>query len=274
MPSPFPGMDPFLEAPDRFRDFHDSLIVSLKYDLQPRLPEGLFAQTNRRLWLEGGETAKYPDLGVAEVAGADGFGGYAASDLDASLAVGRPTVVDVPVPEPAYETLLEIRRRVGRENQVVTALEVVSPTNKRPGDNARGAYLQKQREYLASPISLIEVDLLRGGTHVTAVASDELRATAGRFDYHVCLRHAAAPGRFLTYPFTVRDPLPELPVPLGPDRPPLRLDLQAVFTSCFDLSRYRAQLDYNGAPPPPRLSADDAAWCDDLLRAAGLRRTD
>ena len=273
MPSPFPGMDPYLEASDRFRDFHNSLIVSLKYDLQPRLPEGFFAQTNRRLWLEGGETAKYPDLGVSDETGG-GFDGYSASDLKASMTVGRPTVVDAPVPEPTYETLLEIRRRVGREDQIVTALEVVSPTNKRPGDNARGAYLQKQREYLASPISLIELDLLRGGTHVTAVASDELRATAGRFDYHVCLRHAAAPGRFLTYPFTLRDPLPELPVPLGPDRTPLRLDLQAVFTSCFDLSRYREQLSYAAAPPPPRLSADDAVWCDELLREAGLRTAD
>ena len=267
MPSPFPGMDPYLEAADGFRDFHDSLIVSLKFDLQPRLPTGVFARTNRRLWLESEEVGRYPDLGVEAPRSAEpGGGGFAAV-----AAVGTPLVVEAAVPEAAYQTLLEIRAPGGGDGRVVAAIEVVSPTNKRPGENARGSYLQKQRELLASDVCLIEIDLLRGGTHVTAVDSGELRAAAEGFDYHVCLRHPAEPGRFLTYPFTLRDPLPTIPVPLGGDRAPAEVDLQAVFTSCFDLSRYREQIDYRTPPPPPRLAPADAAWCDELLDAAGLR---
>ena len=269
MPSPFPGMDPYLEAPDGFRDFHDSLIVALKFDLQPRLPAGVFARTNRRLWLERDETGRYPDLGVE----ARPSGGAVGDDggFAAVAAVGTPLVIDAATPEPVYETLLEIRTTDDAGARVVAAIEVVSPTNKRPGENARGSYLQKQREYLASDACLIEIDLLRGGTHVTAVDSGELRAAADRFDYHVCLRHPAEPGRFLTYPFTLRDPLPTIPVPLGGDRPPAEVNLQTVFTTCFDLSRYGEQLDYRPPPPAPRLSPANDEWCGGLLTAAGLR---
>ena len=266
MPSPFPGMDPYLEAPERFRDFHDSLIVSLKYDLQPRLPEGYFVRTNRRLWLEGASTPKFPDLDVhAAVRPPDD------ADFVAVMAVGSPVVIESAAAEPEYQTNLEITRRTERGDRLLTAVEVLSPTNKAPGEDARGSYLQKQREYLASGVSLIEIDLLRAGTHATAIPSDDLAASAGQYDYHVCLRHAASAGRFLTYPFTLRTPLPEIPVPLGEAASPVAVSLQEVFTRCYELSGYRGELDYSAPPPPPRLSADDAVWCDELLREAGLR---
>jgi Protein of unknown function (DUF4058) len=38
MPSPFPGMDPFLENPGIFSDFHDSFITYLRENLQANLP--------------------------------------------------------------------------------------------------------------------------------------------------------------------------------------------------------------------------------------------
>ena len=266
MPSPFPGMDPYLEAADGFRDFHDSLIVSLKYDLQPRLPDGYFVRTNRRLSLEGVEAAKFPDLAVRGEDRPPEAAGFAAT-----LAVGSPVVVDSAAVEPEYQTNLEITERTARGDRLLTAVEVLSPTNKRTGDDARGSYLQKQREYLASGVSLMEIDLLRGGVHSTAVDSESLVATAGPHDYHVCLRHSASPERAVTYVCTLRDSLPVIAVPLGEAATPRTVSLQTVFTQCYDLSGYRQEIDYANAPPPPDLSPADAAWCDELLTAAGLR---
>ena len=56
---------------------------------------------------------------------------------------------------------LEVRDREGRE--VVTVIELLSPSNKRAGDD-RESYLAKRRELLRSPAHLVEIDLLRGWT--------------------------------------------------------------------------------------------------------------
>ena len=40
MPSPFPGMDPYLQSPDWFPDLHGSLIIFMKGTLQRCLPGG------------------------------------------------------------------------------------------------------------------------------------------------------------------------------------------------------------------------------------------
>ena len=37
MPTPFPGMDPYLEHPDMWRDVHHRLIVTLADHLAPAL---------------------------------------------------------------------------------------------------------------------------------------------------------------------------------------------------------------------------------------------
>ena len=50
MKSPFPGMDPFLEA--RWSDVHVTLIGFIKEALQPVLPPGLRARSEERVLLE------------------------------------------------------------------------------------------------------------------------------------------------------------------------------------------------------------------------------
>ncbi len=47
MPSPFPGMDPYLESPDWFPDLHGSLIILLKEALQRSLPGPYYAQSSQ-----------------------------------------------------------------------------------------------------------------------------------------------------------------------------------------------------------------------------------
>ena len=49
MPSPFPGMDPYLESPDWFPDLHGSLIFLMKETLRRSLPRPYYAQSFRSI---------------------------------------------------------------------------------------------------------------------------------------------------------------------------------------------------------------------------------
>src|SRR5262245_6480259 len=64
MPSPFPGMDPFLEDPTVFPNLHGKLIAYIEEYLQPRLPIPYFAASSERVWLEASERHIEPDVDV------------------------------------------------------------------------------------------------------------------------------------------------------------------------------------------------------------------
>ena len=54
MPSPFPGMDPFLEDPGQFPTLHGGLITAMMSQLQRTLPDGYLASANERVWIGEG----------------------------------------------------------------------------------------------------------------------------------------------------------------------------------------------------------------------------
>ena len=64
MPSPFPGMDPFLEDPIVFPDFHDRFNAYFSEVLQAGLPEPYYAALGRRAWVEMSERFIGPDVNV------------------------------------------------------------------------------------------------------------------------------------------------------------------------------------------------------------------
>ena len=98
-------------------------------------------------------------------------GGLAVAEID------TPVKVEV-VPQEVHESYVEILdRQTGQ--QVVTVIEVVSPTNKFAGAG-RDSYVAKQREVLNSQAHLVEIDLLRAGQHVLAVAEWAVRWRALR----------------------------------------------------------------------------------------------
>jgi Protein of unknown function (DUF4058) len=180
-----------------------------------------------------------------------------------------PVVVFVPNDE-IREPFLEIYMVRGNR-QLVTAVEVLSPSNKTPGDQGQGQYAAKQRELLASKVNLVEIDLLRGGEHTTVVPRDRAVAAAGPFDYHVCVRKMDDLQQQLVYPIRLDQRLPVIHIPLLPGDPGVKIDLQAVFGRCYDVAAYHRANPYRNPPIPP-LTPEQAAWAEQLLRERGLLR--
>lgn len=260
MPSPFPGMDPYLENADIFSDFHDSFVTYLRESLQPQLPEPYYAAIGRLAWIEVSERYIGPDVDVvaswrSERTAGESSGGVAVANRSAT----EPLVIHVPHDE-RIEPLVEIYLGRGSARRLVTTIEVLSLTNKTLGERGRDLYLRKQREILDSQVHLVEIDLLRGGHHTTAVPLDRLTTAAGAFDYHVSIHHFDNLEDYFVHPFRLPDPLPRIAIPLLPGDPPVSLDLQAVLDRTYDAGPYRREIDYGSAPPAPSLSADMLSW--------------
>jgi hypothetical protein len=146
---------------------------------------------------------------------------------------------------------------------VVTIVEVLSPTNKRPGGDGRDAYLQKREEVLLSPAHLVELDLLRGGERLPALKP----LPPG--DYYAFVSRQRDRPMAAVYAWSLRSPLPAIPVPLAGDDRDVIPDLQSVFTDVYDRAGYDYTLDYERAVEPT-LSEDDATWARERLSEVGL----
>ncbi|MGP0069826.1 MAG: DUF4058 family protein [Isosphaeraceae bacterium] len=274
MPSPFPGMDPYLESPDWFPDLHGSLIFLMKETLQRKLPESYYAQSSQRVWLEHTQHHYEPDVEVVHSAQRPRKrrrGGDLA--LLPEPQEGGPVIVMVETIEhgPFKQYFLEIRRRRGKEIQIITSIEVLSPSNKKTGHPSREQFLEKQRKMIESGTHLVEIDLLRGGTHALAVPKEIVKAQAGPFDYLVSIHRFNRPKEFLIYPIPMTRRLPEIGIPLLPGDPDVPLDLQAAFDRAYDAGPFGREIEYGKDPIVPRLKPEQAEWAASLLRPRGRR---
>lgn len=261
MPSPFPGMDPYLEQPTIFPGLHNRLIAGLSEALQAALPPPYFAEIGERVRVEVSQRFIEPDASVFRRASTE-QGGVAALP-----ARSRPIVVTVPHDE-RREPRVEIRAADDGEERLVTAIEILSPSNKTPGARGRDLYLREQREVLGSSTRLVEIDLLRGGRHTSAVPLDHLRQAVGRFDYHVSIHRSDRFEDFLVYPILLTEPLPEIAVPLLGGDPEATIDLQAVFDHAYDVGPYRRRIRYEETTPTPPLSPEQQEWAEARIRGA------
>jgi hypothetical protein len=156
MESPFPGMDPFIEASPYWRDFHDRLVSRIGESLEERLSDKYAAFVNERLYVVEHERPVYPDVAVLE--SRSPRGGGAAVMVPARQP--EPIVVELVEEEIREPYIVIVEPRAG--NRLVTAIEVLSPEDKAPGPG-RESYLQKRDEFWRSGAHLVEIDLLREG---------------------------------------------------------------------------------------------------------------
>jgi hypothetical protein len=164
------------------------------------------------------------------------------------------------------ESFVEIRTRRGDGGErVVATVELLSLSNKTPGEKGRELYLKKQQEILASEIHLIEIDLLRAGVHTTPIKRERIVTKFGPFDYHVSIHRYDEPDQFFVYPWRLDEPMPEIAVPLLPGDGEVGLDLQAIFDHCYDAGPYRRRIKYAATRLVPPLADDRLQWVVQIL---------
>ncbi len=257
MPSPFPGMDPWLEG-SLFGDLHAALTIYLREALNAALPAGYMALGNHLVWVDDTAT-RLPDTGV--------FGpDHAAGSSDTAVLPGLVTLGTGRTPEDREQPYLEILTTAGR--RLVTAVEVLSPANKKKGAG-RTAYQDKQEEFRLGGVNLVEIDLLRTGSHTTAVPLTTLRRKAGASEYHVSVRVASAPAQYFAAALRLADRLPAFGIPLDPGVAPVVVDLQPLLDRAYDTGRYAHAVDYRRDPAPP-LAPEQRAWANAVLKERGL----
>ncbi|HVA46953.1 MAG TPA: DUF4058 family protein [Pirellulales bacterium] len=256
MLSPFPGMDPYLEDPAFWPDFHLEFIVALRNSLRRRLPVNYEARLDEQIKLidvsSDSEKQIKPDVALlrreAELV----------AIVPARTSAASPVTLPLLIEEEEYrEAWIEIRYRP--DHSVVSVLEVLSPTNK--SGSERIAYLAKRRAILRQPISLVEIDLLVGGRRISP--PDPLPDC----DYCVVVARADERARCEVYPSSLRQPLPTFRVPLKPPDGDVVVDLQEAFAAAFEHGGYATSIDYSQPPTAP-LSAVDRAWA---AEQAGLK---
>lgn len=264
MRSPFPGMDPYLEA--HWGDIHTTLMVYARNQLNAQLPDDLQARVEESLAVTEDDQKRrtvYRDVRVVEAPGISAAES-AATAASSTVDVAQPYVVKLE-DEPTTHRHLEIVDTGG--GRLVTVIEILSPANK-VGSHGQLIYIRKQREYLRAKVNLVEIDLIRAGNFVLAIPEDRLPIVC-RTPYMVCIRRADREGEAQLYPVPLRQPLPNIPVPLRPTDKDVVLRLQPLLDDCYRDGRYD-RIDYR-LEPVPRLAESDGRWADAILREAGLR---
>lgn len=218
MPSPFPGMNPYLEQDDAWHDFHQSFMPAVRDVLSAQVDPNYFVK------------------------------------IEAAL-IDAPFEGYLPAVDVERLSYLEVRAR--RNRQLVAVIELLSPSNKKPGAD-HDQYVSKRNVLLASMAHFVEIDLLRCGERMPV-------ENLGPYDYCVMVSRYEQRPQVDLWPLGLRDRLPVIPIPLRSPDPDARLDVQQVLHDVYDAAHYGSYI-YEGVPEPP-LSAIDEAWARTLISA-------
>jgi hypothetical protein len=268
MPSPFPGMDPFLEG-SLWGSVHHQLIAEIARQLVPLLRPRYIALSQERFVTlmpeaeEGisivavqGRGPVYPDVSVTETGITSGSGGSGGGGAVAAGTVAAPIEMETLMPERVPQVSLEIRDQASRE--LVTAIEVLSPTNKR--SNGRDEYLDKRAKYLLSRAHLVEIDLLRSGQRLPMVG--QLPSAP----YFVFVSPAWKRPVIEVWPISLGERLPRIKIPLAGRDEHVSLDLQRAFSTVYDQCGLELVVDYT-RPPEVQLDEQQSEWARSVLAA-------
>lgn len=260
MRSPFPGMNPYLENPELWSEVHSRLIVAIADNLNDHLSEKYRVAIEKRTYLSGGDESLLVGIPDVVVVGKQPEKSQPAATAVLPPLVVEPITVTVPMTEEVQERYLEIREVA--TGAVITAIEILSPKNKRAGEG-RQAYDRKRNQVFASLTHLVEIDLLRSGQPLPMVGT-------ARSDYRILVSRSDRRPSAQLYAFNLRHEIPRFSVPLAAgDEEPV-LNLQAVLQQVYERGRYHLAIDYQQPPQPP-LFQDDLDWLTVLLAEKGDR---
>ncbi|ETW98994.1 MAG: hypothetical protein ETSY2_41760 [Candidatus Entotheonella gemina] len=256
MPSPFPGMDPYIEASRIWSDFHADLATEIRASLNTQIQPHYYATAVTYVTYDVIEVAQpkrraiSPDVGVWQT--------QTRSERPSSAAVIDPPQLRSQVPLEVPIRLANVEVREAETDLLVTAIEILSPVNKRSGPE-RLKYLRKRQELLRSDVHLMEIDLLRRGER------SPLETPLPPAPYYIMLSRAEQRPDVDVWSSQLDERLPIVPVPLiGPD-PDVPLDLGAMVSAVYERGAYATRIDYRLPVPPPNLSPEQVAWVEQRL---------
>jgi Protein of unknown function (DUF4058) len=261
MPSPFPGMNPYLEDPNRWSDFHNRLIVAIADALTPQLLPKYQVDIEKRIY-----EILSPDslfIGKADVTVQRNLTPTLSTSSNVAVATPatKPTRVYLPMLEEVREAYLEVKDPITKE--IVTVIEIISPTNKR--GEGRSKYEKKRYSVLGSLTHLVEIDLLREGEPLPMLGNPP------QSHYRIIVSRSNTRPTADLYAFNLPNAIPTFSLPLrAKDVEPV-VDLQTLLNDVYERSGYDYFIDYSSAPMPA-LSEGNAAWMDALLREKGIRK--
>lgn len=259
MPSPFPGMDPYLESPVIWPDVHHGLISEIQAALNPVLRPRYVAGVELRVYIsdddDPGRQALVLDVRVER---SPGQKGARKPKPEQAQAAQEPVIVPTLMDEEIEEAFLKIIHVESKA--LVTLIEVLSPTNKIRGSRGRASFMSKRHEIMNTKVHWVEIDLLRDG--VPSVTDPPLHPPG---DYRILVSRSDQRTRTRYWSVQIRQPLPVIRIPLRGKDPEALLDLGAVFRTVYDRAAYDMRVDYRSDPEPP-LIGDDAKWVRELLR--------
>jgi len=258
MPSPFPGMDPYIETPRIWVDFHHGLAYEISASLNSQIQPRYFARMEAYQTLEivdAGDTHKFrPDVSVSKPFSAREVA-VAYETLTTTMPVDSQIVDEIPL------ELSRVEIRMTKTDRIITVIEILSPINKRPRHDAHADYLRKRRELLLTHVHFIEIDFLRGGER------PPLETPVPPAPYYVMLSRANRRPDVQVWPIQLAHRLPSIPVPLDEPDPDASLDLSALVAAVYERGGYASQIDYTQPAPPPELSETETQWMTARLQA-------
>ena len=251
MPSPFPGMNPYLEREYVWKDFHDTLLFLMRRHIVAQVRPHYYVKIGEYLFIHEPPSEERRLLGHADVSVSTP---KVRSSNGMATALASPSMIQLPVADMEEHIFLEIRDR--DSHNLVTVVELLSPTNKRPSPD-RDHYLAKRAALIHGSAHFVEIDLLRGWPKMPMTPEPEC-------DYCVIVSRLEDRPDANFWPIMLRETLPTIPIPLQSPHVDATVDLQALLHAAYDEASYQDYL-YDGTPMPP-LNAEDAAWANSLLQ--------
>jgi hypothetical protein len=268
MKSPFPGMDPYIEACGLWEDFHSHLIEKIGERLADAAPERYLVRTGERSYVvlvESQAVKSYtllPDVSITAARGRKKAAKQAGTAVAEAVGEADPVTMRPFIQAEYREAFVEIYE-ASPGQRLVTCLEVLSPSNKRPGTEGWELYLRKRQSLLLGKANLVEIDLLRGGQRMPMLdpwPDSPYTLTVARAKSQLCRVWRANSLR----------PLPSLPVPLAKPEPDIALELQPMIDEIYRRFRYGRSIDYSRPLTPP-LAPRETAYLEQRLQARRRR---
>jgi Protein of unknown function (DUF4058) len=247
MRNPFPSMNPYLEQPEFWADFHTQLVTALARVLVPQLLPKYRVVTEK--WIYQITDSAMLGIGRPDVTvqrrGEASTSGIAIAPVPISV---QPIPVQLPLPTEMQQAYLQVRNVATQE--VITTIEVLSPANKR--GEGRRKYLTKREAVLGSLTHWVEIDLLRDGEPLPVLSEHPSS------HYHLLVSRSHTRPLADLYAFNLSDRIPNLPIPLQVEDTEPVVDLQVIINELYEQLGYAYFIDYNNPSPLPWLPEDIA----------------